>query len=114
MTYNLPLHPICKYSCNCRSYEYLQSDFSTNHLHCGWPLRDVMKIEYAGSSTTPGPKCRQSLLIQAFQQVELVVGAEIIDIPHLASHQTPLSKKRETQRGGGGEQGSTRYMPSIP
>ena len=102
MTYNLPLHPICKYSCNCRSYEYLQSDFSTNHLHCGWPLRDVMKIEYAGSSTTPGPKCRQSLLIQAFQQVELVVGAEIIDIPHLASHQTALSKKRETQRGGGG------------
>lgn len=93
MTYNLPLHPICKYSCNCRSYEYLQSDFSTNHLHCGWPLRDVIKIEYAGSSTTPGPKCRQSLPIQAFQQVELVVGAEIIDIPPFGIPSNPTEQR---------------------
>ena len=100
MTYNLPLHPICKYSCNCRSHEYLQSDFSTNHLHCGWPLRDVMKIEYAGSSTTPGPKCRQSLPIQAFQQVELVVGAEIIDIPPFGIPSNPTEQKKEKHNAG--------------
>ena len=105
MTYNLPLHPSCKYSYNYPSYKYLESDFSTNNLHCGWPLCDVMKIEYDSSSMVP--KYRQSLRIHSFQHVELVVGLRSVTSPYLASHQTPLSKKRKTRRGW--EQGSTLY-----
>lgn len=75
-----------------------------------------MKIQYASSSTTPGPKCRQSLPIQAFQHVELVVGAEISDIPPSGIPSNPTEQKKRNTRGVGGARFNMirRYMPSIP
>ena len=111
MTYNLPLHPSCKYSYKYPSCKYLESDFSTNNLHCGWPLCDVMKIEYDSSSMVP--KYRQSLRIHSFQHVELVVGVEISDIPLFGITSNPTQHKKKNTTGGGSK--VQRYTtPSIP